>query len=351
MANPSHSDRRDPVSPVLRLGSFLAQARQERRSGTIEVRVDGRAHLITLGGGIITRVQLAWPGTDEPGSARQRLRKRSERLFVFERPHVLWSPGRDREPEVAGVDPHAVVLSGLKLRKDLFDPRPLVQRIPVETLRVDPGLLPSLAKLPFDNDELEFLSALRIPTPISMILWKRGLDPRHAGTLVVALNLIGAFGDEWKAGDLPRLTVAVELRRRMGGGDHQLLGVPGTASDAEVDRAFRRLSLSLHPDRLLGLPEREVTAARVAFSSASEAYSRLKRSRRLRPVRETSEPLGRVHIIRRAAQPWLPLLNEARLSARRGDRHRARAFALKALAHTPPAELRAELKAILVVAA
>ena len=88
-------ERRDPVSPVLRLGRFLAGARRERRSGTIEVRVAGRAHLVTLAAGVITDVRLAEPDPGGKVSERLALHRRSERLFVFERPHVLWSPGRE----------------------------------------------------------------------------------------------------------------------------------------------------------------------------------------------------------------------------------------------------------------
>jgi len=318
-------------------------------SGRIEVHDQGKTHAIQIAGGAINGVQ-----SEEPRSrAGLGLSRYLERLFSLQRPHVLWSPSNNALGGGIEIDPQSVVLGGVTMRRDLWRPLPLIERIPAETLRVDPERLHAILRLPFSSEEIEFLRRLTVPAPIPMILWKRGLEPEHAGALLVALNLLGLFEETWRPGDLPRLGAATRIRSKVKASrpDHELLGVDEGAPMEAVDRAFRKLSLELHPDRLMGLAEKEVVAARSAFTSASAAYGRLKNSRRERPVRQGSTSIGRVELKRRPVDRWFTMLAKARTAEGDGDQRRAHAFAMKALALSPPGDIRTELLKILKRAA
>ncbi|MDD5307344.1 MAG: J domain-containing protein [Deltaproteobacteria bacterium] len=348
-------ERRDPASGLLMLGAALAEARKLGRSGEIEVKDQGSRHVIRFLAGSIAEVVAmdasdgalprSGPRTDSP------LRERVRALFSLARPHVIWTPNEIAIASGPHVDPAAAVVDGVTRRRELFDPRKLAERIPVNTLRLDERALAETRRLPLAADEKAFLTRLARPTPVPLILWKRGLEPGHAGALVVALNLLGLWGQEWEPGFLPRVTDAVRVVRalRAGAPDHVLLRVAPDALEPEVDQAFRRLSLALHPDRLAGMPAADAALAGSAYASVSAAYDRLKRSRRKRPV-----VIGRVKVVRRAAprrDDIDSLLMAARSAQGRGDLARARSFAVKALALSPLSAVRVELLAIVSRAA
>ena len=320
-------------------------------SGMILVKDRGRDHRISLIGGAIADVEM-------DDSTMNHLRRgdpflmhsRAARLFELPRPHVTWEPGIDSGHRRELVDPVRVVLSGITGRRDLFEPRRLWERIPVASLSLSGDKLEALRRLPFTREEKTFLSRLEVPTPIPMIIWKRGLDPRHAGSLLVALNLLGVWKEEWEPGLLPRNSMAVEVLRAMATGvdDLELLGLEQSSTEEEVDRAFRRLSLLLHPDRMGHLPSTEARMAQEAFGGVSSAYSRLKRSRRSRPVRVPGEQvIARVNLSRKAPDTWMQTFEEATRSARNGNVARARAFALKSLGLDPPEEVRERIRQFL----
>ncbi|MCP4602021.1 MAG: J domain-containing protein [Proteobacteria bacterium] len=349
---PFDRERRDPVSGVLMLGSILMRSHRECDSGQVEVRDREKVHAIQLVRGTICDVltdglEADWAGPNKPNIERQ-----LQRLFSMSRPHVLWMPGRVSRSGPAEIDPESAVIGGVIRRQDLFDPLPLVQRIPVDTLQVDVSQRTALRRM-LSIDELEFINRLAVPTPIPMILWKRGLTPQHAGALLVALNLIGLFKGQWEPGDLPRIDAVTRIRRKLKAAvrDHELLGIDEEAPEEAVDQAFKKLSYQLHPDRLHGLPDREVSAARIAFVSASAAYTRLKRLRRSRPVQHRDTSFVRVESKQCQTDRLVALLAETRAAFRRGEPKRARAFALKALATAPPEEIRNELLNILKLAA
>lgn len=65
---------------------------------------------------------------------------------------------------------------------------------------------------------------------------------------------------------------------------YQVLGVPPTAADAEVTRAFRRLISQNHPDKLVaqGLPESMIAAAHERTQQILDAYETVKEHRGIR---------------------------------------------------------------------
>ncbi len=347
-------DRRDPCSPLLLLGEALGRARLERSSGWIDVGDRDRVHRIRVVEGAIAQVRLARNDGLRPADGA--LRQHAARLFSLPRPYPVWRPEAQGAVASGAIDPAAVVLAGVSSRSELFDPRALAERIPVETLVVPREVLGSARRfMPLSRADVAFLASLERPTPIPMILWKRGLDPRRAGALLVALNLLGLWRDEWEIGLLPRLSAAVRVlrARRRGASDAELLGVSSDEPPQAADRAFRRLSLELHPDRAARLPDRERTMAAEAFRCVSAAYHRQRRSRRARPVRfGAATSVAQVTLERRPAPDrWPELLAEARRLAALGELCRARTFALKALALSPPEEARLELTAIVSAAA
>ena len=343
-------ERRDPISPVLKLGTVLASARRDGRTGLIEVRDRGHVHKISIRAGSIVDVAVDGSLVEQPRPYDPfPAYTKAASLFTLPRPHIVWTPGsKDARGRV--LDPMRVVLGGVTGRLDLFDPTTLVDRIPVQTLSIPKHKMHLIGELPLTRPEREFLHRLQVPTPIPMALWKRGLDPRYAGALIVALNLLGVWGSEWEPGLLPRLTAAVKILRRLqsSANDFDLLGVADDSDPRVTDKAFRRLSLDLHPDRVSRLPESEVKMAQIAFEGAASAYERIRNSRRSRPVRATSgEPLARVNLVKRRPSGWRELYTEAVRAHSAGNTVRARAFAIKTLAMSPPKDIRSEIMQII----
>ena len=284
------------------------------------------------------------------------IQRRMEQLFVLPRPHILFESretgretGREMETDVPGVlDSEEVILGGVRRRLDLFDPLLLVERIPVTSISLCQETRGRLRRLGLNAGERAFIEALQVPTPIPMVLWKRGLPPRDAGAMVMALNLIGAF-ENWRPGDLPRLSAAASLRRRIEGtsDDYVLLGVDTDAPIEEVDRAFRKLSYALHPDRVSALGEEAATSAQEAFQKISAAHARVRRSRRSKRCRTSTWSDIEVTPGKSNASPWLQLLEKARLAAAAGDGIQAKRLAIKAIALKPPKPIVEALKGVL----
>lgn len=353
VGTPRGPERRDPVSPLLGLGGALAQAGRDRLSGRLEVRDQGRSHEVLLTDGAIRGVALdggQW--TFGVGD----LESRATALFGLTRPHAVWLPGGAPAETTRRLTPATVVLGGVMRRADLFEPAHLAERIPALQLSAEGRRLGELLRtVRFSPAERRFLESLERPTPVAMLLWRRGLEPRHAGALLVALNLVGVFDELWPPGLLPRIGAATRVSRllRAGAPDHRLLGVAAGAPPEAVDRAFTDLCLELHPDRLSGVPATEVALAVEAFRGVVAARDRLRRaSRRSRPFRgHGGTPVARVAVIGREPRGgWEELTREARACLARGRNTRAAAFALKALAQGPPEPVRVELAAIVSAA-
>ena len=336
------------MAPLLQLGTALTGAWRDGRSGRFEVRDGNRAHGVVLVDGAIRDVVL-----DGAGPFANDLESRAAFLFALPRPHAIWLPGEAPAASASAptIEPEPVVLGGVAARADLFEPRLLAERIPALHLRLSGERIDHIRRaVRLRPEERRFLEGLLRPTPVAMLLWKRGLEPRRAGALLVALNLVGAFAGSWEPGVLPRITTAARVLRllRSGADDHRLLGLPEGAEPSAVERAFAVLCLELHPDRLQGAPAAEIELAVEAFHGIVEARNRLRHSRRSRPVRShDGEPLARVTIVKGTPEKsWEALIPEARACLERGERTRAAAFALKALAQSPPEAIRAELSAI-----
>ena len=305
--------------------------------------------MLTLSQGAISRIALNGDLISSARHSALQTESYVRSLFRFRRPLVLFEPGCGQVRSPYAVEPEPLILKGIGSRQDLFEPSALLDRIPVSALHIKTSRLAEVRSFPLSQEENAFLEKLTRPTPLPMVLWKRGLPPRHAGALIVALNLLGLFHEIWVPGDLPRVCSAARIMKKMSAScpDHELLGVDENATMEEVHRAFRKLSLELHPDRLVGLSKQETAKASAAFSDASAAYSRLKRSRRSKTVSRRDNTATRITRSTQVADQWSALLAEARESQRRGNLGRAQAFALKALALSPPMETKHQLLSIL----
>lgn len=59
--------------------------------------------------------------------------------------------------------------------------------------------------------------------------------------------------------------------------DYQILDVKTNASEEEVKKAYRKMALKYHPDRLTGMSEGQKKAAQDKFTSIKDAYERIKK--------------------------------------------------------------------------
>ena len=65
---------------------------------------------------------------------------------------------------------------------------------------------------------------------------------------------------------------------------YEMLGVPQTATDAEVKRAYRKLMSENHPDKLVarGLPESMLEVAKQKTQAIQAAWERVREARGMR---------------------------------------------------------------------
>ena len=61
---------------------------------------------------------------------------------------------------------------------------------------------------------------------------------------------------------------------------YEVLGVDDNASDEDIKKAFRKLALRLHPDKLSGASEEQRAAAERKFKEVNGAYSVLSDAKR-----------------------------------------------------------------------
>lgn len=343
----NQTERRDPASFVLRLSHLLVRADRKTLSGAIEVRDDETSYTVTISNGAVSGLLVDGNLVGGTHSPMMFVKETVLKLFALARPLVYWRPAPGLGGSNCGVRSRAIAVNGVLQRRDLFAPSQLIERLPVEVLHIQSPKMNLVKRLPLTADEMAFLNKLTVPTPVPMILWKRGLEPSHAGALLIALNLLGVFGACWVPGDLPRIGAVAKMRRKLDNGcsDHEILGVDSDATSREIDIAFRKMSFDLHPDRLVAYPERDAVEAGQVFSEASAAYCRLKTSRRKRPVRMSVAPGQRDPI--RESRELDHLMTLVRDTLRKGAPKMARVFAIKALALSPGADIKKELLQII----
>lgn len=320
------------------LGTALSHAKHSRASGIISLKSNGQNHHIQFTGGNI--MEMAGPeGAFHLEHASQ--------IFSLPRPLIHWEDHAPLCPLSSRrkIDPAHLLVKGVTFRRDLFEPTSFVERVPVSTLSIDSGQLIELKKLPFSQEDILFFKRLTHPTPISMILWKRGVSPKHAASLLATLNMLGVWKGQWAPGVLPKISSAQKIMRRR---QHQvddlaLLGLPLGADAMQIDRAFRQLSFELHPDRLaasMNTEDRKIHHD--AFDVISAAYTRLKRTRTSR-----RQPL----VTHRDTSLWQGALQAAEAALQQGNIRLAKKHALTGLSLSPPAYARNRFAELLKIAA
>jgi DnaJ like chaperone protein len=77
---------------------------------------------------------------------------------------------------------------------------------------------------------------------------------------------------------------AVSIRNmyyRDSGSDYRILEISENASDEEVKKAYRKMAMKFHPDRVAGLGEEHQKAAKEKFQKVQQAYENIKKQRRM----------------------------------------------------------------------
>ncbi len=93
---------------------------------------------------------------------------------------------------------------------------------------------------------------------------------RHPGGAAIGLLIGHAFDADW---------FRFADRREAA---YRTLGVAETASDAEIDQAYRRLIAQYHPDRLVGVAEELRRQAEQRAAEINAAYDRIRKLRQQR---------------------------------------------------------------------
>ena len=60
---------------------------------------------------------------------------------------------------------------------------------------------------------------------------------------------------------------------------HQILNVDINATKDEIKKAYRKMVMRFHPDRLQGLDQSEIKAAEAKFIKVQQAYENIKKAK------------------------------------------------------------------------
>jgi DnaJ like chaperone protein len=61
--------------------------------------------------------------------------------------------------------------------------------------------------------------------------------------------------------------------------DYKILGIESSATDDEIKKAYRKMAVKYHPDKVASLGEEYVKGAQEKFQKIQEAYDNLKKLR------------------------------------------------------------------------
>jgi DnaJ like chaperone protein len=63
--------------------------------------------------------------------------------------------------------------------------------------------------------------------------------------------------------------------------DYEILGVESSASDDDIKKAYRKMAVRYHPDKVASLGEEYQKGAKEKFQRIQEAYENIKKARGL----------------------------------------------------------------------
>jgi DnaJ like chaperone protein len=61
--------------------------------------------------------------------------------------------------------------------------------------------------------------------------------------------------------------------------DYQILEISTSATEEEAKKAYRKMVMRFHPDRLQGLDQSEIKAAEAKFIKVQQAYENIKKAK------------------------------------------------------------------------
>jgi DnaJ like chaperone protein len=61
--------------------------------------------------------------------------------------------------------------------------------------------------------------------------------------------------------------------------DYKILGIEATASDEEVKRAYRKMAIAFHPDKVAQMGKEYQKGAKEKFQQIQDAYENIKKKR------------------------------------------------------------------------
>ena len=104
------------------------------------------------------------------------------------------------------------------------------------------------------------------------VLMRRAEAPGHARLVAISVDLFSALRTFAQLLAAPEHSDAPPVERDQRRAWLQRLGLSGSPTVEQIKKAYRRLAMMYHPDRLVGAPVAEINAAEDHFKGIAEAH-------------------------------------------------------------------------------